>query len=146
MKITSQKEFDSNVKNGVFLCTDNLLEITCDIKTNANIKAGNIDALDINARNIDARNIDALDIDALDIDAGDINALDINAKDINYYASCISYKNIKCTSITGSRENSFHKCLDGELIINETHTIEIDGKKIELSEESFNNLKNQLGA
>ena len=87
MKITTQKEFDNNVKNGVFDCNDNLLKITCNIVTTGNINAG-----DINACNIDAYNI--------------------NAHNIDYNAFCISYNNIKCNSISGRRENSFHKCLD----------------------------------
>ena len=140
MKITSQREFDNHIKNGVFICTDLMLEITCDIVTTADIKAG-----DINACNIKAHNINAYDINADDIKAYDINACNINAHDIEYYAVCFAYFNITCASIVGGRENAKHFCLDGEITIkSKTHTIKIDGKEIELSEESYNNLRNSL--
>ena len=69
----------------------------------------------------------------------------IKAWDIKYYAFCISYNSIECVTIKGERNNSFHKCLDGKLIIKEKkHTIIIDGKEIELSKESFKALKESL--
>ena len=77
---------------------------------------GNISALDISAGDISAGDISALDISAGNISAWDISAWDISAKgNISYYAFCIAYKNIKCKSIKGRRENSFHKALDGEI-------------------------------
>lgn len=88
------------------------------------IKASNIDALDIHALNINAKNIDALDIRANNIEANDIIASDIKAKNIhanniNFDAVCISYENIICKSISGSRENAKYLTLDGEVIIKE---------------------------
>ena len=110
-----------------------------------NIKADNIIALGISANDITASDITANDIKANDITANNIKAYDIKADNISYYACCISYKNIECNSINGRRHNSFHKCLDGKLtLIEKKHTITIDGKNIELSEESFNNLKKSL--
>jgi len=80
-----------------------------------NINAGDIDAGDIDAGNIDAGNINAGDIDAGDIDAGDIDAWNIDAVDIKYYAVCFAYKDIKCNSIKGTRNNSKHFALDGKI-------------------------------
>jgi hypothetical protein len=102
-----------------------------------NIKAENINARDINARDINARDIKAYDtkaenikawdinardinawnIDAWNIKAYDIKAYDIKAYDISYYAMCFAYKNIKCASIQGRRENAKHFVLDGEIEI-----------------------------
>jgi hypothetical protein len=115
-----------------------------------NIKALNIKAGDISALNIKALNIKAGDISAGDISAGDISALnikafDISAGDISYYGFCISYNNIVCKSIKGRRNNSFYKCLDGDITFKEeTKKIVIDGKEIELSLESFEALKKSL--
>ena len=89
-----------------------------------NINANNINVYNINAINIYVNNINADDIKADDIDASDIYAwniyaFDINAENINYYAVCVAYKNIKCKSIKGRRENSKHFVLDGELEVME---------------------------
>lgn len=121
----------------------------------SNINAGDINARDINVWYINARDIDAADINANDInawdinagniDAADIDARDINARDISYYAVCFAYENIECKSIKGRRENSKHFCLDEKITIKEkTHKITIDDKELELSEESYQNLKKQL--
>ena len=88
-----------------------------DIATH-NIDAHNIKACNIEACNIVyANNIDAMNIEAGDIYAGDIGAFDIDACNICFNAFCIAYKNIKCTSIKGRRENHIAKALDGEIII-----------------------------
>ena len=87
------------------------------------IKACNIDAYDIKANNIDARNINAYyDIKACNINADNIKANNIyahkiEAYNIKYFAFCIAYESLKCESISGTRENSFHKCLDQEIEI-----------------------------
>ena len=100
----------------------NANNIDClDITAN-HITANNINVLDIKAWDITARNINACDINACDINAGnikalDIIALDIMAKDIIYYAICFVYKNIKCKSIKGERENHKYFVLDGKLEI-----------------------------
>ena len=125
-----------------------------DIKA-LNIKALNIKAWDINADDIKAEYINAWDINAWDINAENIEAWNINARNINaedidawnikYYAFCVSYKNIKCTSITGKRKNASHKCLDGELCIKpKDHIITIDGKQIKLSDDSYKEFKKQF--
>jgi hypothetical protein len=83
-----------------------------------NIDAGNIDARDIDAGNINAGNINARDINAWNINAGDINAGDINAWNIKYYAACLAYQNITCTSIVAKRDKHCDPvCLDGKLTI-----------------------------
>ena len=93
------------------------VEFTFCLVIKANIDARNINALDIDAGDIDARNINALDINALDINALNINAWNINAKEIIFWAVCVAYNNIKCTSIKGSRKNAKYFCLDGEVTI-----------------------------
>lgn len=100
---------------------------------------------DIYALNITARNIDANDITARNIYAHNINANDINANDVNYYAFCVAYQTFKCKSIKGIRKNSVHFCLDSDIEMkNSTRTITIDGKVIEISEESFQAFKEQF--
>ena len=130
-----------------------------DIKANkinaGDIKAKNINAWNIKAQNIKARHIKANKINAWDINAWDINAWDIkannikanniNAGDIEYYAFCIAYETLKVKTIKGIRPNSFHKCLDNEIEYKkDTKTISIDGKDIEISEESFEEFKKQF--
>ncbi len=105
------------VKGNIVCKNNDLFNLT----VYGNIKAENISARDISAGDISAWDISARDISARDISAGDISAWDISAEDIsanniNYYAFCIAYKNIKCKSIKGRRENSFHKTLDGKVI------------------------------
>ena len=80
----------------------------------------------------------------IDIDAS-INAHNINANTIEYYAFCIAYETLKVKTIKGRRPNSFHKCLDNEIEYKkDTKTISIDGKDIEISEESFEEFKKQF--
>jgi hypothetical protein len=112
------------IKGDLILTKDYSIEDNLIVEGNIICKGGlwNINALDINAGDINARNINAWDINAGDINAWDINALDIkagdiNAKNINYYAICYAYKNIKCKSIKGRRNNCKHFCLDGEIKI-----------------------------
>jgi len=110
-----------------------------------NINANNIKAWNINAQNINAWNINAQNINAWNINAQNINAQNINAVDIKYYAFCIAYKTLKVKTIKGRRHNSFHKCLDNEIEYKKnTKTISIDGKDIEISEESFEEFKKQF--
>ena len=85
-----------------------------------------------------------IDIDA-SIKAWCIKAWGINAWDIEYYAFCIAYETLKVKTIKGRRLNSFHKCLDNEIEYKkDTKTISIDGKDIEISEESFEEFKKQF--
>lgn len=83
------------------------------------INAEDINAEDITARNITAWNIDAWNINASDIKACNINARDIHAGDITYFAVCCAYRSFSCKSIKGTRENSRHFCLDGDIEIRE---------------------------
>ena len=129
----------------------NTYEFDCDVQFNfnvnvrANIIALNIIALNINALNIKTLNINALNINALNIKTLNITVLNITARDINYYAICLAYKNINCTSIKGRRNNAKHFALDGKITIKpKTYKIKIDDKEIELSEESYNNFKRQF--
>ena len=155
MKITTQKELDdliatANNSNTITLHENLEITFSCIIPCNIdayNIEAHDIKAHDINAHDINACDINACDINAHDIDAHDINACDINAHDINacdinahdidacnieaknikYYAFCITYQSLKCKSIAGERENSFHKCLDQEIeIIKEDKKVTIE--------------------
>lgn len=137
-----EKYYDENTNTYIFrennLCID-LVIFNFDLDVKANIKAQDIKASDINTYDIKANDIDALDIKAKDIYAKgiyawnicakninanniiarDINANNINAENINYYAVCVAYKNIKCKSIKGRRENSKHFVLDGKIEVEE---------------------------
>ena len=129
-----QKYYDDKTNTYVFKENDEYIDLVVfrfdlDVKANIsardinihNIYARNINAWDINTWNIKARDIhiigdiNANDIKANDIQASDIYANDINAMDINYYAICVAYKNIKCKSIKGRRNNAKHFVLDGAL-------------------------------
>ena len=84
------------------------------------ISANDITAEDIEALNIDTGNIKAIDIyawniTALNIEALNINAWNISARNISYYAVCFAYKNIKCKSIKGTRNNARHFVIDGKI-------------------------------
>ena len=146
MKIyNTQEEINADIKDGV-LKYDGGIKITfSNCIVTGNIDAVDIDAVDINARNIDARNIDARNINARNINAGNINARNIDARNIIYYAVCVAYKTFKCLSHKSRRENGLAKCLDGEIEIKkEKHTITIDGKEVDISEESYNKLKEAI--
>ena len=121
MKIyKNQEEVEKDVVNGTLKMCD---DIKFEFDLNMNI--------DINAYNINANNIKA----------NDIKAYDISADNINYYAVCYAYNNLSCKSIKGKRENCKHFCLNGDIKIKSQHKITIDNKEIELSQESFNSLK-----
>ena len=97
MKIfKNNEELKELIKDGWIIINDDI-QCDFDIDVEASINANNIKAYDINAWNI--------------------NAYDIKAKNISYYAFCVTYNSIECESIKGRRKNSFHRCLDGELII-----------------------------
>ncbi len=117
-KYKSQNEVIADIKDGVLAVNEDV-KFECSIAIEAKIIVqGNINAGDINAGDINAWNINARDIDAGDINAWNINARDIDAGNIKYYAACLSYKNITCTSITAKREKHCDPvCLDGKLTI-----------------------------
>ena len=134
MKIyKNQEEVEKDVVNGTLkMCGD--IKFEFDLNMDIDIKADNIKAYDIKANGIKA----------YDIKANDIKAYDISADNINYYAVCYAYNNLSCKSIKGKRENCKHFCLNGDIKIKSQHKITIDNKEIELSQESFNSLKEQL--
>jgi len=135
MKIyKTQKEVEKDIVDGVLEINEDVT-FECNIDIDASIKAWCIKAWGINAWGINAR----------DINARDIKAWGINAWDIEYYAFCIAYETLKVKTIKGRRLNSFHKCLDNEIEYKkDTKTISIDGKDIEISEESFEEFKKQF--
>ena len=156
MKITNQQELDKLIAtadktNTIILDED--LEITFDCEIPCNIKVfGDIDAYNIkvygniNAYNIDAHNITAGSnitagniIDAHNIKAHNIIARNIKAHNIKYYVLCIAYQSLKCQSISGTRENSLHKCLDQEIEI-----IKEEKVTIELTQEQLNKIKHLI--
>ena len=115
MIITTQQELNDLIakadeSNTIVLDED--LEITFNCEIPCNIKARDIKAWKIKVKNITAHNIKTDKIDAYDI-----IACNIKAKNIKYHAFCIAYESLKCNSISGIRENSFHKCLDQEIEI-----------------------------
>jgi len=105
--LDEDKSFDESIKvEGNIECEDSRYSL----KVVGHIYAGSIFAADIDAWDINAENIDAKNIDARNIDA-----LIINAENISYYAFCIAYSTLKCTSIEGKRDNSIHECLDNSI-------------------------------
>ena len=154
MKITNQKELEKLIatadESNTIILNENL-EITvkscvipCNIKAYDieayDIKAKNIEAHNITARNIDTWDITAYDIKADNIEAGDIYAYNIKAGNIKYYAFCIACEFLKCESISGIRQNSFHKCLDQEIEIVKKEEKVI----IELTQEQLNKIKHLI--
>ena len=108
-------DFDLNVEANIKALDINACDIYAMNINSMNIDAYNIKASDIYARNINACNIDAMNINSMNIDACDIKAYDIKANDISYYAICVAYKDIRCKSIKGIRENAKHFVLNGVL-------------------------------
>jgi hypothetical protein len=68
--------------------------------------------------------LNCLDLNCWDLTCRDLNCWNLTSRDlnckgnINYYAVCFAYRNIKCKSIKGRRENCKHFVLDGGIIIN----------------------------
>ena len=108
-------DFDLNVEANIKALDINAYDIYAMNINSMNIDACDIKAYDIYARNINACNIDAMNINSMNIDACDIKAYDIKANDISYYAICVAYKDIRCKSIKGIRENAKHFVLNGVL-------------------------------
>ena len=108
-------DFDLNVEANIKALDINAYDIYAMNINSMNIDAYDIKANDIYARNINACNIDAMNINSMNIDACDIKAYDIKANDISYYAICVAYKDIRCKSIKGIRENAKHFVLNGVL-------------------------------
>ena len=105
----------------------------CDINA-CDINAEHINAYNIKAHNIITNDINAWNINANDIKAHNIKAYNITAKNIKYHAFCIAYESLKCKSIAGRRENSFHKCLDQKIEIvkkEEKVTIELTQSQLD---------------
>ena len=108
-----QKYYNKEINTYVFKEDDRYIDLVIfnfDLDVNSDINA-----LDINADDIIANNINANDINSRNIIANEIIANDIFFFFFNYYALCIAYKNIKCKSIKGERENHKHFVLDGKL-------------------------------
>ena len=108
-------DFDLNVEANIKALDINACDIYAMNINSMNIDAYDIKASDIYARNINACNIDAMNINSTNIDACDIKAYDIKANVISYYAICVAYKDIRCKSIKGIRENAKHFVLNGVL-------------------------------
>ena len=158
--IKDNEEFKSYIVDGVAKFNENILcyfDICIDADIDAmnitawNIKARNVIANEINVWNITAADISsnsiiANDITALgDITAADIGARKITARKINYWAFCIAYQSLKCSSIAGGRSNSIHKCLDSPIEVIEKKTeIVFFGQKFTLNKLELENLKKQL--
>lgn len=117
--INTQEELEDLIVEGQIVIKGDLI-LKCNIDIDNDIQAKNIQAFHIKARNIDAYNIDAKNIQAKNIEALDINtwnidAWNIDAWNIKYHTVCFARESFKCISIKGSRENSRHFCLDGEI-------------------------------
>ena len=79
---------------------------------------------DFNGRDFDGSDFYGSDFDGqdfygLNFNGWNFNGESFNGEHISYYVWFIAYGDIKCRSIKGRRKNSFHKSLDGKLIIKE---------------------------
>jgi len=82
---------------------------------------------DFNGRDFNGKNFNGRNFNGWDFNGGDFNGRDFNGENFNgwnfngenisYYGWFIVYEDIRCKSIIGRRENCFHKCLDGRLIL-----------------------------
>lgn len=122
LTLTSNEQAKSLIKNGVLHINGDIEIAFNGFNIDAYLKCKNIYSKDFN-RNIKCGNIKC----------GNIYCGNIDARHINYYAFCIAYENINCNSISGRRENSFHKCLNGKLTIKD-HTKTLDGKTYTFTE------------
>jgi len=83
------------------------------------LSVGNLEAINVNVVNLTANTIKVTNLNATNINARNIEVLNkLVANKINYYAVCFAYIGIECNYIKGSRTNSKHFVLDGELKIN----------------------------
>ena len=98
-----QKYYDKKSNTYIFIEDDEMIDVVV-FNFDLNVEA-----------NIDAKTINAFDIRACNIKACNIDACDIKANDISYYAICVAYKDIRCKSIKGIRENAKHFVLNGVL-------------------------------
>lgn len=117
-----KKYYDRKTNTYVFKEDNKYIDLVVfnfDLNIKSNIYAQQLEARNINACNINAWDIRASRIRACDINANDINSFSIVADNINYFAVCFAYKNIKCKSIKGRRENAKHFVLDGKIEIAE---------------------------
>lgn len=120
----------------------------------SNIYAGNVigtdidifnaDLLDVTARNIKASILYVDVIKARNVKVENLLATSIVADKISYLGCCMAYSSFRCKSVKGERENSKHFSLDSEIEYIKPHTIMIDNKEIDISEESYNKLKESL--
>ena len=110
LTITSNEQVLPLIKDGILKIDDDIELALDDFKINADLICKNICGKNYR------RNISAGDISARNISARDISAGNISARGISYFAFCIVYRIFKCKSIKGKRTNSFHKCLDSEII------------------------------
>jgi len=84
------------------------------------LSIGNLEAASVNVGDLTANTIKVVNLNAININARNIEVLNkLVANKINYYAVCFAYTGIECNYIKGSRTNSKHFVLDGELKINE---------------------------
>ncbi len=112
--IQNNEELKSYIVDGAVKFDE---DIICDFNINidADLKARNIEAGNIKCYNLNADTVGALSVYANDMSCWNIDAISINARNISYYAFCIAYKSFVCNSVKGRRNNSIHKCLDGEI-------------------------------
>ena len=82
-----------------------------------NFKGWDFNGVDFHGRNFNGRDFNGWDFNGVDFNGGNFTGRNFDGRHISYYGWFIAYGDIKCESIKGRRKNSFHKCLDGNLII-----------------------------
>ena len=72
---------------------------------------------DFNGRDFNGWDFNGRNFNGKNFNGRNFNGWNFNGENISYYGWFIVYKDIRCKSIIGKRENCFYKCLDGRLII-----------------------------
>ena len=110
MKIyKTQEEVTDDITHGV-LAIDGDVRFECNISIKASIVVTDGD--------LNCRDLNCLGLTCRDLNCRDLNCLNLKCRDLSYYALCLAYYSIKCTSYKARRE--VHQepiCLDGELTI-----------------------------
>ena len=96
---------------------------------------GDFNGYDFTGRDFNGGNFNGGNFNGRDFNGGNFNGESFDGRYISYYAWFITYGDIKCELIKGRRENSFHKSLDGKIIIKEEKNV----KAQILGEDIFSN-------
>ena len=120
MKIyKTQEEVNADIKDGV-LVIDGDVRFECDISIKASIVVtkGNLNCWNLKCFDLTCWDLKCFDLTCWDLNCENLTCGNLKCRDLTYYALCIAYQSITCTSYKARRE--VHQkpiCLDGELTI-----------------------------